>query len=660
MTGALLGIAALGLVASTGLLAALSIGIRVRAELAVATYTIGFAEVVALALLLSAFNAFTRSGLFAALVLTFLAVGAAWILRGAPRVRASRPTFATPAVLVALAVVAALALAYVFALIVGTPPNGWDPLNYHLARAAFWMQAHHIGYIADAYDQRLNFNPPNAEIAISSALALTRNERSAGFVQFFALFACGAGTFAFARRVGLGTAEALFGALLLMLTPIVVLQSSGSKNDLVVASFLVAAAVFVVGRTRGELVIAALATALAVGAKFTAAYGLVVLLALALVSAPRAAMRRRLVALTAGAIVGSYWYVVNAHATGQFLGDQSGAGKLTAPFDPKPNLLTLFGDAVDTVDLSGARGKDSLIYVFVAVAVASAFVVFGSRLGVAAAAGAVVAGVLVLLPLAHAGRSALLHLYDALGKPPGYLAIGDPVTASPTIASDTASWYGPAGLLLAIGTIVLATRRFRRRGVSSGALVAAYAPAAWLVLVALTLTYHPWQGRFFVFPLAMSAAVWGLALEVRPLAWSLVAIAAVTAGLSLVHYAEKPSGVQLIAAAHEKSVWHMARWEVQSAHDPPLAPLWRYLDEDVPVDARLALALGPNDFGFPVFGPHLDRRIVLVPDGSSARATAAGWLLANAQRAAEIDAACWVPRLQTERGTVFQARPDCG
>jgi hypothetical protein len=371
-------------------------------------------------------------------------------------------------------------------------------------------------------------------------------------------------------------------------------------------------------------------------------------------------VRWRVLALALGAIAGSYWYVVNAHATGRFLGDQSGTGTLTAPFDAKPNLVTLYGDAVDTLDLSGARGKDILIYVIAAVVVAAALAVTGSRFRTAAAAGAVVAGVLVILPVAHAGRSGLLHLYDALGKPPGYLAIGDPATASPTIASDTASWYGPAGLLLVVGTIVIATLRFRRRALSAGALVAAYAPAAWLVFVGVTLTYHPWQGRFFVFPLALSAALWGLALEVRPLAWSLVAIASVTAVLSLVHYAEKPSGVRLLAAADENSVWQMPRWEVQSTHDPPLAPLWRYLDEQVPGRASLALALGPNDFGFPAFGPHFERRIVLVPSGSSARDTAAEWLLANAQRAPEVDSACWVPRLQTEVGTVFQTTSGCG
>jgi len=659
VTGALLGLAAVALLASTGLLLALSLGVTARAELAVATFTVGFAEVVALALFLSSFDAFTRGGIFAAFVLTFLGAAAVWVLRGAPRFPHSRPQLAPPAVLVVLAAVAALALAYVFALIVGTPPNGWDPLNYHLARAAFWMQAHHIGYIANAYDQRLNFNPPNAEIGISTALALTRNERAAGFVQFFALLACGAGTFGLARRLGRSATEALFGALLLILAPIALLQSSGSKNDVVVASFLIAAAVFVVGRSRGELLLASVATALAVGAKFTAAYGLLVLLALAVVSAPRAAVRWRVLALAAGAITGSYWYIVNAHATGQLLGDQSGTGTLTAPFDPKPNLVTLVGDAVDTLDLSGARGKDILIYVIAAVVVAAALALRGSRLRTAAGAGAIVAGVLVLLPLAHAGRSVLVHLYDALGKPPGYLAIGDPVTTSPTIASDTASWYGPAGLLLVTGVIVVVTLRFRRRQLSADALVAAYAPAAWLLFVAVTLTYHPWQGRFFVFPLAVSAALWGLALEVRPLAWSLVAVAGVTAGLSLIHYAEKPSGVQLLAAADEKSVWKMPRWEVQSTHDPPLAPLWRYLDDQVPAHTTLALALGPNDFGFPPFGPHLERRIVLVASGSSDRDTAAQWLLANVQRAGEIDTTCWAPRLKTERGTLFQAT-GCG
>jgi hypothetical protein len=266
---------------------------------------------------------------------------------------------------------------------------------------------------------------------------------------------------------------------------------------------------------------------------------------------------------------------------------------------------------------------------------------------------------LLIHPLSDAGRSGLLRLYDALGKPPGYLAEGDPTTASPTIASDTASWFGPMGLPLIVATAVVTTMLVRRRSLAASAFAAAYAPAAWLLLVAVTLTYHPWQGRFFIFPVAMSAALWGLALRVRPLAWSLVAVASITGLLSLVHYAEKPSGARLIESTHVRSVWRMPRWEVQSTHDPELAPVWRYLDEQVPSDASLALALGPNDFGFPAFGPHLERHVTLVPNGSTARDIRAGWLFANPQRSAEIDATCWIPRLHADRGTVFQRAAEC-
>src|SRR4051794_30470226 len=208
----LIGLAVLFCLAATGLLVGLMLGIRSAAELVLAAYVVAFAEVVAVSLLLSPFNALTRASLIAATVILFAAAGASWLLRGAPR--RSRPdvreAFAAWPVRV-LALVVALALAYVVALIVGTPPNGWDPLNYHLARAAFWLQAQHIGYIPHAYDERLNFNPPNGEIGMSFALGVTRDESAAGFVQFFAALAGAVAVFALARRLAVSRAQALFG-----------------------------------------------------------------------------------------------------------------------------------------------------------------------------------------------------------------------------------------------------------------------------------------------------------------------------------------------------------------------------------------------------------------------------------------------------------------
>jgi hypothetical protein len=657
VTGALLGVLVLVLLAATGLLVGLSVSVRGVPRLVLTAYVVAYAEIVLLELFLSGFDAMTRSGLVAGVVLVFVAALALWTLAGAPRRASVGPVFASVfrAVPVAvLAVAVALASAYTLALVVGTAPNGWDPLNYHLARAAFWLQSQHVGYIADAYDQRLNFNPPNGEIGIAFLLGVTRNERAAGLVQYVAFLSAGVGVVALARTVGCTRAQALIGGLLFLLLPIALLQSGDAKNDVVVASFLVAAAVLLHEQTRRGLALAGVATALAVGAKFTAAYGLVLLLALALLARPQTLRLSRTVALGAGAIAGSYWYLVNHHETGRFLGDQSGTGTLTAPFQPAANVVTAFGDLVDTIDLSGAKGRFVLLFVPVALIVALALVRSGRRLAIAAAT--VVLSPLVLVAFSdHVGRPLLLHLYDAVGKPAAYLAVGDDVNSAPTTAGDTVSWFGPVGLFLVLAATVAAARRIRRRTLPLSAGVLAVAPLAWLLLVALTLTYHPWQGRFFVFPVALSAALWGALLDNRAALWAVIALGVTTAALSLANYVEKPVGL-----GADRSVWHMTRAEVQSNHDPPLEPLFRFLDRRVPRRTSIGLAFATNDFGFPVFGPHLERRVVLVPEGSSAREMHTAWLVSDTQRAAQVDAGCWQTVLRSERGAVFTRRRHCG
>jgi hypothetical protein len=641
----LIAVVVLVFLAGTGLLVGATIGIDSPAELVLGMYVVAFGEIVASSLFLSTFDSLTRGSLVSVTIILFAASAAVWVLRGAPRPPVVPPSgLLRPWPARALAVVVSLALAYVVALIVATPPNGWDPLNYHLARAAFWLESGHVGYIRDAYDQRLNFNPPDGEIGMAFALGVARDEHAAGFVQFFAALACGISVFALARRFGLRRSEALFGGLLFLTLPIVLLQSSGAKNDVVLASFALAACVFALGSTRRSLVLASLATALAIGTKFTAAYALPLLLGLALAAPPRSWRVHRLAAIATGALVGAYWYVVNVIETGKFLGDQSGTGTLTAPFHARENLLTAYGDAVDTLDLSGTQGRGLVLYSVGGAALALALAVATRRWWHAVIAGVLVASPLALLELStEVGRPTLLRLYDWLGKPNGYLALTDAVAASPRTASDTASWFGPLGFLAVVGAAAAAVVLARRRAAGTAAHLAAWAPLVWLVLVALTLTYHPWQGRFFIAAVALSASLWGLALRISALAWSAVAIAAVTAFLCLDHYVEKPAG----------SVWHEPRWQVQSQHDPPIGPVFRFVDENVPDDDAIALALGPNEFSFPFFGPHLERRVELTLSNSTR------WLFADTQRQGQVDANCWRARLQSERGTVFEREPGC-
>jgi hypothetical protein len=77
--------------------------------------------------------------------------------------------------------------------------------------------------------------------------------------------------------------------------------------------------------------------------------------------------------------------------------------------------------------------------------------------------------------------------------------------------------------------------------------------------------------------------------------------------------------------------------------------------ESLPPTASVALALSFNDFGYPAFGKALERRVVLVPEGSAARRVDAAWLLASPQRAAQVDEQCWtVDLIVPGEGTVFR------
>jgi hypothetical protein len=184
------------------------------------------------------------------------------------------------------------------------------------------------------------------------------------------------------------------------------------------------------------------------------------------------------------------------------------------------------------------------------------------------------------------------------------------------------------------------------------------APVAWFVLVALTLSYNPFLGRFFIFPVALSAVLWGRLLRRPALASAALALAVITSFLSIVHYSEKPSGLRLLDGS-SPSVWTMQRWQVQSQHDPALGPVLRFLDEQVATHASIALALGDNGFGYPAFGPHLERHVDVVSTGSNARDVKTDWLYASTQRASQIDSSCWDVELQSSEGSIFRHSARC-
>ncbi len=173
--------------------------------------------------------------------------------------------------------------------------------------------------------------------------------------------------------------------------------------------------------------------------------------------------------------------------------------------------------------------------------------------------------------------------------------------------------------MLVIGGFVLVWLARRRGEVPRVAWVLALAPVVWLVLQALTTFYSLFDGRYVVFGVALAAVVWGLLLPIRPLAWTACAVAVTAMALALVHYDEKPSGVNILGGAAPTSVWDQSRAQVLSRFlHRGESTIVATLDKQAKKGQTIGLLIRRNDVSYPFFGGDLNRRVVFLPSPSGA------------------------------------------
>ena len=640
--GALWLIVGLGSLAASAVLAALCLRLRSPIEFVLAAYTISWFWLVTLLLLFSPARMVTREWLLAGIGAGLVGALVAWICSGRPDPPPFRPQLKQlslrafhPAVLV-LGASVLLGLVYSVALALFTPVNEGDSLAYHVARAAFWRQEQRVGYVPNAVDLRLDVSPPNAEIGQLATMLLSGGDRYVAVPQLLAyvvLVLCVAGL---ARRIGLGVSEAAFGALVFATLPVVVVQSSGALNDLVVASFLAIAALFALGSGYRSLVLIALALGLALGTKVIAVLALPTLVVVAAVARPRREWLALAVAILGGLVAGSVWYVVNLASHGSIDGGLAEDADQRVDVSPDAVVVNAMRFVLDLVDLSGVSRPFGALFVVAALVLA---VVGVSRWRTSrraalllVVAAMLTAGTLVIPYVAEVGRSVVFRSWMVLGRPPtpqfergwGLNLAADP----------TDSWFGPLGVaLLAAGTIVVVVLWSRTR-LSPTALAFSLAPWLLLLSVATTVVWDPWRGRFLVFGVALAAATWGVLLRWPISAGAASAIAVVMLISALVNYQGKPSGLgQPLGVVNQygfsiASIWGARRSEAQSRvrGDPSEAAVLAFVERRIPSTATIAFAPRENDYISPYFGPRLTRRVQLVSDSDKVPAEA-GWLV---------------------------------
>jgi hypothetical protein len=611
------------LLLSAGLLAA-SFGLRSLPAYVLATYVIAYAELVLLVAILSFADLVVRWTVIAGVMALFAAAVVTWVLAGRPRGPSPLPALKTVGAalcdppLAILAAAVAVGLAYVTALALFTPPNSIDALWYHLTRAAMWKQEHGVGYIADVNDARLNGNPPVGEIAMLYTMVVSGADRLVTTVALAAYVVLPLTVYGIARRLLVDRRPALCAGFVFAALPVTLLQASGAKNDLVLASFATACVYFCLGTRRVEVILAGLALALALGTKiFAPLFVPIIGLIVAVGTSKRRALALAAVAVPA-IVAGSTWNLMNLVHTSSSAGDLSNGPPSRGAFRFLAFIPTTIHYLIDFGELPGAAGWWFACYVAVALALAALLLSNRDRqprtqVIAAALLGLIPFFVMALGPLA---KRAYQYLLFHLGRPDlGVLDYGRDLYG----ADPMSTYYGPVGLAVLLSVFVLVRMR---RVIPRVAIVLAAAPLLLVLGIAIFVGYSETSGRFFVFAVALGTAASALFLSTRPIIWAVVALSVPTLALTLRANVEKPP-----------SVWGKPRLQVQTllVRGNEETRLIRFADESIPRRARLGLALDVHDLSYPFFDSHLERHVRFVAS-TQAPLPDLDWLALSPQR----------------------------
>jgi Dolichyl-phosphate-mannose-protein mannosyltransferase len=140
-----------------------------------------------------------------------------------------RPSWAGGMVLGLLVIFTALALISA----IFSPPNNYDSLSYHLPRQIIWMQQHSVRHYP-TNNLRQTMMPPFTEFADMQVWILSNSDRLLNLVQWAAMVVMFSAVSLITERLGGDRRVQWLACLLLISSPIVFLQASNTKNDMVV------------------------------------------------------------------------------------------------------------------------------------------------------------------------------------------------------------------------------------------------------------------------------------------------------------------------------------------------------------------------------------------------------------------------------------------
>lgn len=129
----------------------------------------------------------------------------------------------------------AIVLTITFLIAVLALPNNYDSMTYHLPRIMHWLQNAQVSLFATNIE-RQNYQHPGAEYLQLQFFLLTTGQGSAmNLVQWLALVGCVLSAGFIARELGSKATGQWLAMVLVATWPMAIMQSTGTKNDLLLA-----------------------------------------------------------------------------------------------------------------------------------------------------------------------------------------------------------------------------------------------------------------------------------------------------------------------------------------------------------------------------------------------------------------------------------------
>ncbi len=480
-------------------------------------------------------------------------------------------------------------------LAVYVPPNNYDGMTYHMARVGYYLQQASFDSFPTPNIRQTSF-PANAEILILWQVVILKSDRLAGIVQWLCWCWTLMAVYALARNFGPRNRKrpALFAALAFAVFPQILLQSSSTQNDLVLAFFICCAFLFALDYLKpdsppGGMVFSATALGLAIGTKAVAMLFLpgfaLAFIAAAWICKPipwKRLIHASLLCIMAALLFGSYFYIQNL----RIYGVPGGSGGMTA--------LT----SVDRLDLRAFASNFGRLYIQILSP--------GGSVPNVQQAGT------VFLDCYRALSEFLFRSLAIAKELPGIDFPGVAwVQFEPLWIHEDYSWFGPIFGFFGLPVLLYVVLRKARNGwVSLASRIMAFSAISYLIMAAALLRWNPWFGRLMTPMAALAAPALSLLYSEGAAMWGrafngiLALVCLVSATSASLFNEMKP----MIAG---RTIWGRSRIELLTWANSHIRPVADMMDR---LGFRgLKVGLVPadeNTFDYVFWGRNFERKLV--------------------------------------------------